>query len=284
MKKLFIILNEFSRQLKRDNIAAYASGTAFFFFLSIVPILMIVFSIIKYTPLTEEMLVTLLNDIVPVPFKTIAVSFVEQMYRSSGSVIPIAVIIALWSAGKGMMGLQMGLNVAHGVVETRNIIVIRLQASFYTLITLVAILLTFVLSLFTQNFTTFVAKYAPELNEITGFLGNYRSLFGLVILTLLFSVIYKFVPNKKLRMRYQIPGALFAAVGWQIFSYLFSLYLKYFNPASIYGSLSTIIVVLFWLYFSMYLFLIGANLNRYFKPVIKVFIKTRNKAEKTEKV
>ena len=284
MKKLFIILNEFSRQLKRDNIAAYASGTAFFFFLSIVPILMIVFSIIKYTPLTEEMLVTLLNDIVPVPFKTIAVSFVEQMYRSSGSVIPIAVIIALWSAGKGMMGLQMGLNVAHGVVETRNIIAIRLQASFYTLITLVAILLTFVLSLFTQNFTTFVAKYAPELNEITGFLGNYRSLFGLVILTLLFSVIYKFVPNKKLRMRYQIPGALFAAVGWQIFSYLFSLYLKYFNPASIYGSLSTIIVVLFWLYFSMYLFLIGANLNRYFKPVIKVFIKTRDKAEKTEKV
>lgn len=284
MKKLFIILNEFSRQLKRDNIAAYASGTAFFFFLSIVPILMIVFSIIKYTPLTEEMLVTLLNDIVPVPFKTIAVSFVEQMYRSSSSVIPIAVIIALWSAGKGMMGLQMGLNVAHGVVETRNIIAIRLQASFYTLITLVAILLTFVLSLFTQNFTTFVAKYAPELNEITGFLGNYRSLFGLVILTLLFSVIYKFVPNKKLRMRYQIPGALFAAVGWQIFSYLFSLYLKYFNPASIYGSLSTIIVVLFWLYFSMYLFLIGANLNRYFKPVIKVFIKTRDKAEKTEKV
>lgn len=282
MKKALLILNEFNRQLKRDNIAAYASSTAFFFFLSIVPILMIVFSIIKYTPLTEAMLVELLNNIVPVPFTGIAVSFVEQMYRSSGTIIPIAVIIAIWSAGKGMMGLQMGLNVAHGVVETRNFVIIRLQASFYTLITLVAILVTFVFSLLTQNLASFVNIYAPELNEITLFFRNYRPLFGWAILTVIFSIIYKYVPNKKLSMRHQIPGAVFAAIGWQIYSFLFSLYLKYFNPVSIYGSLSTIIVVLIWLYFSMYLFLIGANLNRYFKPVIEVLIKTGKKTKKEE--
>lgn len=275
IKKVYAIFYEFSRQLKRDNIAAYASSTAFFFFLSIAPLLMIIFSIISYTPLTEQMLVDLLSNIIPGVFKGIAVSFVEQMYRSAGKVIPLAAIVALWSAGKGMMGLQMGLNVAHGVVETRNFIIIRLQASFYTLVTLSAILVTFVFSLFTKNLTAFVEKYAPHLLDLASFFRHYRFIFGWAILTIIFSLIYTVVPNKKIKLKYQIPGAVFAAIGWQLYSWLFSLYLTHFNAMSTYGSLSTIIIVQIWLYFSMYLLLIGANLNRYFKPVIKVFYRKK---------
>ena len=270
IKKLFLIFYDFGQQLKRDNISAYASSTAFFFFLSIAPVLLVIGALITYTPLTEDMIVKAATDILPDSMDVVAVNFIDQMYNIAGSILPIAIIVALWSAGKGMMGLQMGLNVAHGVVETRNFIIIRLQASFYTLITLISILLTFLFSLLTKNVVSYVEKIAPRLMSILHFFHYYRFVFGCIILTILFTLIYTYVPNKKLKLIYQIPGAMLCSIGWQVYSWGFSVYLQYFGGLSTYGSLSTIIVIMFWLYFSMYLLLIGANLNRYFKPVIQV--------------
>ena len=75
------------------------------------------------------------------------------------------------------------------------------------------------------------------------------------------------MPDKKLAFREQIPGAVFSAVGWSIFSWVFSYYVTYGNSYGIYGSLSIIIIVLLWMYFCMYIILIGAYLNQYFESV-----------------
>ena len=89
----------------------------------------------------------------------------------------------------------------------------------------------------------------------------------------MFTLIYTFIPNLKLKARYQVPGAALSAIGWQVLALGFSLYMDYFGGLSVYGRLSTIVITLMWLYMSMYILLIGANLNRYFKPLIKVFYK-----------
>ena len=113
----------------------------------------------------------------------------------------------------------------------------------------------------------------PQALKIVSILMNFRFLFVWGILTFIFTITYTFVPNKKMRLRYQIPGAVFTAVGWNLFSFVFSIYVESFNGMSLYGSLSTIVIMMFWLYCCLYIFLIGANLNRYFKPIIKVFLK-----------
>lgn len=273
LKKIFLIFYDFGMGLKRDNISAYASSTAFFFFLSIAPMLLVISAIITYTPVTEEMLTKMSESMLPEIVAPYAADFINQMYNLSHAVLPIAIIVALWSAGKGFMGLQMGLNVAHGVVETRNFFIIRLQASFYTLITLLAVLMTFVLSLLTRNVASFIGYHFPALINLAEFFHSYRFILGWAILTVLFTLIYTFIPNMKLKLMYQIPGAMVSAVGWQLYSWGFSLYLQYVGGLSTYGSLSVIIVVMFWLYFSMFLLLIGANLNKYFYPVIKVLFR-----------
>ncbi len=279
-RKLCSIFYDFGKQLQRDNISAYASSTAFFFFLSIAPMLLVVCSIVTYTPITEEMILELAVKFLPDSMHIFAVAFINQMYNMATAVLPVAVVIAIWSAGKGMVALQMGLNVAHGVIETRNFVIIRLQASFYTLVTLLAIISTFALSLFSKNMASFIGNIFPDSLKLMHFFSNYRFIFGWIILTILFTLIYTFIPNTKLKLAYQLPGAALIAIGWQIYSWAFSLYIKYFGGFGSYGSLSTIVVIMFWLYFSMYLLLIGANLNRYFKPIIKVFY--RRKQEKTK--
>lgn len=281
VKKAYQIFYNFGKSLQHDNVSAYASSAAFFFFLSIAPIILVICALIPYTPITEEYLLSVAAKELPSSLSGFIKALIVQMYDKSVGIFPVAILIALWSAGKGMMGLQTGLNVVHGVVEDRNMIIIRLQASFYTLITLVAVFITFTLSVLSKNVAGVISRLFPPAGYIAGFFSHYRFIFGWIILTVIFTLVYTFIPNKKIKLLYQIPGAALAAVGWQVYSWGFSLYLSYFGGMSSYGSLSTIVVLMFWLYFSMYLLLIGANLNKYFKPVIKVLF-NRQRDERTK--
>lgn len=276
VKKLYIVFRDFGKQISRDNVGAFASSTAFFFFLSIVPMLMILCSVLPFTPLTEDNLMTAVTRITPDSMDPLMISVISQMYARSTSILPLAIIVTVWSAGKGMLALMRGLNVVNGVIENRNYVRLRIAASFYTIITLIGMLLSLGLNVFGKVVVKTISKGLPQLGNLVTSLVHMRFLFVWVYLAIIFTLIYTFIPNKKLRMRYQIPGAIFASITWSIFSYGFSVYVDDFNGMSAYGSLSTIILILMWLYFCMYILLIGANMNRYFKPVIKVLMNKKN--------
>ena len=101
---------------------------------------------------------------------------------------------------------------------------------------------------------------------------NFRFLFVWAVLILLFGLIYTYIPDTKLKFTEQVPGACFAAVVWSVFSWGFSMYVSYGNGYSIYGSLTIIVIIMLWMYFCMYIILIGAYLNRYFRPVNRVLV------------
>ena len=72
------------------------------------------------------------------------------------------------------------------------------------------------------------------------------------------------MPNKKKTYKSQFPGAVFTPVTCAAFSYVFSIYLDHVaNMSVLFGSLTTLVVVLLWLYSSMYLLFIGAEINHY---------------------
>ena len=63
-------------------------------------------------------------------------------------------------------------------------------------------------------------------------------------------------------MKVQLMGAAFSAVGWMIVSWIFSVYLDIFKGfSSMYGSLTTIVLIMLWLYFCMYILLLGGEVN-----------------------
>ena len=125
-------------------------------------------------------------------------------------------------------------------------------------------------AVFGNSIQKLLTKYIPTLAKVTAYVIGMRTAVSLVVLALIFLMIYKFLPNRKTSFRSQIPGAVVSAVAWSLFSLGFSVYLDYYDGFSnMYGSLTTIILVLLWLYFCMYIVLIGAEINAYFEERLR---------------
>jgi membrane protein len=107
----------------------------------------------------------------------------------------------------------------------------------------------------------------PQAHIIIPFLMNFRFILVWLVFTLLFAAIYAYIPDKKLRFKEQLQGASFAAVLWSVYSWGFSLYVGWTGSYSVYGSLSIIVIVMIWMYFCMYIILIGAYVNLYFQAI-----------------
>ena len=254
LRTIISIWRDFSSQMKKQNISAYASSTAFFLFLSVIPMLMVVCAVIPYTPVTEQNLITALTDVTPDIADAMVESLVVDVYKSSVGILPVALIAMVWSAAKGVMALMRGLNAVNGVDEKRNYFVIRFIASFYTLIMLVVLILSLFFMVFGNQLVDIALHRIPQLQMFVSLL------------------IYTYIPDTKLKFTEQVPGACFAAVVWSVFSWGFSMYVSYGNGYSIYGSLTIIVIIMLWMYFCMYIILIGAYLNRYFRPVNRVLV------------
>ncbi len=277
LRKLFLIGQDFSAKMKKQNISAHAASIAFFFFLSIVPMLMVLSMMIPYTPLTEENLTETVADIIPDKVEPLVESLIAEVYDKSAGSLSIAVLATLWSAAKGVMALMHGLNAVNGVEEKRNYFVVRGVACLYTVVMLVVVILSLFLNVFGNQLVNLTLHRIPPLQKLAAFVMNFRFLVVWAVLTLLFAAIYAYVPNDKLKFKEQIPGATFSAVVWSVFSWGFSIYVDYSNSYGIYGSLAIIIIILLWMYFCMYIIMVGAYLNRYFRPVNQVLAGTKRR-------
>ena len=172
LRTIISIWRDFSSQMKKQNISAYASSTAFFLFLSVIPMLMVVCAVIPYTPVTEQNLVT------PDIADAMVESLVVDVYESSVGILPVALIAMVWSAAKGVMALMRGLNAVNGVDEKRNYFVIRFIASFYTLIMLVVLILSLFFMVFGNQLVDIALHRIPQLQMFVSLLMNFRFLFG----------------------------------------------------------------------------------------------------------
>ncbi|MCM1541969.1 MAG: YihY/virulence factor BrkB family protein [Blautia sp.] len=273
IRKIYLIGRDFAEHMKKQNISAYAASIAFFFFLSLVPMLIMICTIIPYTPLTEENLVTAVTDITPDRIDPLAESLIADVYDKSAGILSIAIFATIWSAAKGVMALMTGLNAVNGVEEKRNYFLVRAVASLYTVVMLVVVILSLFIMVFGDQLVTLALHRFPPLEAVASFAMNFRFILVWAVLTILFAAVYTYVPDVKMKFKEQIPGAIFAAVAWSVFSWGFSVYVTYGNSYGIYGSLSIIIIVLLWMYFCMYIIMIGAYMNRYFSPVNKVLAK-----------
>lgn len=281
IRKLYCIGRNFAKQLTRDNVNAYAASIAFFLFLSLIPMLMLVCAILPYTRVTEADLMRALTEIVPPSMDTFVINQVIYVYDQSPGVLSVSAVITVWSAAKGVLALMRGLNAVNGVVEERGYIRQRLEACFYTVIILASIVFSLGLMVFGNVILQFLLKHFPPIGIVVEVLAPFRFLAGWAVLAIVFTLLYTWMPNKKMRFKMQIPGAVFVSVAWGIFSYVFSIYVDHFKGLDMYGSMTTIIVVMVWLYCCMYIVMIGANMNRYFKPVFRVFM---DKGERKYKV
>ena len=243
MKTILSVVRDFLKGAGEKNLSVYAAGSAFFVILSVVPIIIVISCIIPVTGLTEEIIYEAVTTFLPATTKEFMVSLIRYIYSNSNGMLPMAVILAIWSAGRGMLSLIRGLNEIHGITEKRGYIRLRIVSSFYTVILLLGLIFTLVISVFGQS--------------------KFRFFLVILILSIIFTLLYTYVPDRKTFLRKQFYGGSMAALGCSVFSYCFSVYVDNYNDFSSYGSINTIIIIMLWLYFTMYILLYGAYIGNY---------------------
>ncbi len=282
-RRLLFIGYDFGKHMGRKNISAYAASTAFFIFLSLIPALMLLCSLLPYTPITEANLMTVAKDISPDAVNPLLVNVITEVYGQSAGIVSVTAIATLWSAGKGILALMRGLNAIHDVEEDRNYFVLRLMACLYTVLMLLAVILSLLVTVFGNTLINVIERSFHRSAYLFNMLLNFRTPFIWLVLTVVLALMYAYVPGTKQGFRMQLPGAGFAAVGWSVMTWAFSVYEDQFNGFTAYGNLTTIIILMLWLYAGMYVILAGAFMNRYFKPAFQFFIGKKN-VDKRKKI
>lgn len=264
--EIYLLFKGFLNQLKKDSISAFAAQAAFFLILSITPLCSLLLTLVRFLPITESTVVQALMTVVPPSLEPVISTVIWELFnQSTGTLISISALVAIWSAGKAIMAIIRGLNSVYHVTEKRNYVLLRIISALYTIVLVAAFLITLILILFGNALYNVFKKYTPLLSDLVGIFVDNKILLTIGFLIILFIFLYRLVPNNSSKL-FTIPGAVFSSVGWVVFSYLFSIYIDKFTRYSYtYGSLSAIGLVMLWIYICMYIVFIGAEINQYFR-------------------
>lgn len=252
-------------QAKQDRVALLAAGVAFFFFLALVPLLVVVVSIygILANPAQIRQFASDALAAAPREVRRLVTSQLESIARSSngralfGAIV--AIVVALWSASTGVAFLVSAVNAAFEEEDRRKAWRRRGLSLCLTLAALafgiVAVLVIAVLpSALADSDLASGTRWAIDILRWPLLAGG--MLLGLAVL-------YRLAPDRSdARWAWVTPGALLGVVIWLAASLLFSLYAANFGRfQATYGSLASIVVLLLWLFVSAYAVLLGAELN-----------------------
>lgn len=263
IRAIYFMVKAFLRKLREDTVSAFAAQTAFFVILSFLPFLMFLLTLLRFLPVTaEDLLSAACSFFPPAIHDFITMLITEVFQKTSKALLSISVVTALWSASKGFLVIIQGMNRVYGNRETRNYFLLRIIAVCDTLVFAVVLILTLLLLVFGNQIYLQIQSKVPLLEHAALLVISIRTIVFLLALTVYFLLMYLFIPNRKSRIPDELPGALLSAAGWLGFSYLYSFYIDHMSGFSaMYGSLTAIVLCMFWLYACMYIMFIGAELN-----------------------
>lgn len=242
IQKIIKLVRGFLKAMNEDHVGAYAAQSAYFIMLSFIPFIILLLTLIQYTTLTRADIYGAAQVIFPDSMNGFVIDIINEVYSKTAVTVSLSAITAAWSAGKGFLALMRGMNSVYDVEELRNYIVLRFRSAIYTLIFVISIILSLVVLVFGNSIHQAAMVHMPFLAVITGMILRLKDVVSIAFLTLVFMLLYKFVPNRKAKLLSQAPGAVFSSVCWYLFSIGFSLYVTYTPGLSnMYGSLTTII-------------------------------------------
>lgn len=286
MKRVFLDGLRLMDECKKDKIGAYAAQTAFFIMMSLVPLIMFFITLIQYTPISEAMLLQWVHQYLPDYLEPIIITILDEVFSESVGILSTTAVVSIWSASKGLLYLSDGLDEVNGVREKRSWFLLRLKALIYTFIFLVAIVTFLVMLIFGRSLEDILVHYLPVIGGIVSRILDFRILIITPIMILIVLLAYyslperKAVTGRKINFHNQLPGAVLCTAVWYLFSIGVSIYVGYFNGFSMYGSLATIVLMMFWIYFCMYILLFCAEVNEFYYKEIEFHWEKLHKKKK----
>ena len=250
----------FADGMAYKEIAVYASSTAFFFFIAIIPLLILLSMLLPLTGITDDQLINIITGVTPEFTDLMVVLIVKQAYEASAGVVSISAVVLLYATARGMLALLRGLNRIYEVRHKGNGVLMLIRAIIYTLIMVSDLVLLLVVIVFGESIMDLLVDHI-KIFDREPLIYSFRYLLMMGIGTLSFMLIFAYLPGERQPFKRQFPGALFTTLAMVVFSFFFSLFISSSIYGTYYGSLAAIVVFMMWLYGCFYIMLLGANLN-----------------------
>jgi len=278
-RRMGTAISRFFQILGEDQITVYAAQAAFFIIVSAIPFIILLIGLGRYLIDIPWLLNLISKHIGGTVGNALTIVVKEVVEKTGAPLMSITVITVMWSASQGVYSVTRGVAVAYGVHLRENFILDIIRSFLYTLVFILIIITTLVALVFARTIIAAAGEFYPLVTLIWRMVYNFAPVILTLFMTLFFAVVfntvsrtgrsfsraeYKHLSGKLPRgLLAQLPGATFAALGWVLFSYFFSLYVRFFPGFSyIYGSLTTIMLLMLWIYFCMFIFLLGAEINK----------------------
>lgn len=252
-------------QLTKDHVSMVSAGTAFYFFLAIIPAIAAALSIygLLMEPAQVEQQMSQLANTLPEQAHQMVSNILERQSEKPESFLGwsliLSILISLWSANKGTKAVFEGVNITYNQIDERGFF--KLNA-LTLLFTIGGIIIGF--------FAIAMVVVFPALIDKIGLPSTIETIIQLLrwpILALLFMFalagVYKVAPYRESpEFKWTSSGAIIATVLWLAGSLLFTLYVNNFDSFDeTYGSFAAVIILMLWFYLTAFIILLGAEIN-----------------------
>ncbi|AZU60888.1 YihY/virulence factor BrkB family protein [Neobacillus mesonae] len=253
-------------RISEDDLPGLSAQLAYYFLLSLFPLLIVLFTLIPYVPIPQQDMLGIIEKFAPVDaMQFIEKSINEIMSHRSGGLLSVGIIGTIWSASNGINAIVRAFNKAYNVPESRSFIVARGMAILLTFGMIFVFLLALILPIFGREIGEFIFSQFGYSKLFLKLWNTLSIVVSAIILFIVFSGLYWVAPNVKFRCRSAFPGAAFATFGWIVSSLGFSFYVGNFSNYTVtYGSIGAIIVLMIWLYISAFIIILGGEINAFY--------------------
>ncbi|GAA3523399.1 YihY/virulence factor BrkB family protein [Nocardioides daeguensis] len=253
------------REAKADQVPLMAAGVAFYSFLALFPAMIagvLLYGLVR-DPQDVEAQVRDLGRALPADATSLLTDQLRAIastpQQSLGLGLIVSLVLALWSASGGVGNMVTAINVAYDEEETRGFVKRKLLSLGLTLGAIVFVVVAL----------TLVAAAPAVLDDLIGsgpqrwLLEGLRWLGLVAVMTVMLALLYRLAPDRDdPRLSWVSVGASVATVIWVVASLGFSLYVNSFGSYNeTYGALAGVVILLLWLWLTMFVVLLGAEVN-----------------------
>jgi membrane protein len=215
-RRLWEIVGRLWRELHEDGLFDTAAGVAFWLLLSIPAALLATLSSVSLLGenLTADLQASI-NEFIDRTFTTESSTIrdaVEGLFdQNRPGVLSVSVAVAIFTLSRGFAGLIRALDVAYDVEESRRFFRLRITAIAMALGTMITVAIS------TALWVSLRSAGVPSLLRIV---------LALTILIVWAATIFHVGPHHRTPWRFDLPGAIFTAIGWLAVSVGFGFYVR----------------------------------------------------------
>lgn len=253
----------FFHHFQMAQVTTSAAVLAYYTLLSIFPAILITGNILPMVGMNATTVLGYLRTAVPsTVFSFIKPIVYDFLKHGSGGMLTTSAIVALWSTSQGVAAFQRSVNHAYGVAENQNPVLNR-AISFVWMIVLMIILflIAFVYGLGEEVLKQLQPVFKFNVSYIRAF-AQLKWPVTFIVLFVALTLLYYFVPNARVRLRFVVVGAVIVALLWMALSRGFSLFAHLLTQrVNSYRTIAAFIAMMIWLDFSGILVMLGATIN-----------------------